>query len=51
MVFDNLEEEAWKKNYTGWLKQDLDTSDRWEPFAKYNTVKFNESTLDGGDLP
>lgn len=51
MVSDNLEQEAGKKNYIGWLNPDLDTSDRQEPFVKYNTVKFNESAMDGGNLP
>lgn len=30
-------QEAGKKNnYTGWLNQNTETSDRQEPFAKYN---------------
>lgn len=52
MVFDNMGQEAGKKNnYTGWLNQNIETSDRQEPFAKCNTVKFNESTMDGENLP
>lgn len=41
MVFNSMEGEAGKNNYTGWLNQDLKTSNRQEPFATYNTVKFN----------
>lgn len=39
-----MEQEAGKKNnYTGWLNQDLKASDRQEPVATCNTVKFNKN--------
>lgn len=40
-----MEGGAGKNNYTGWLNQDLKTSDRQEPFATSNTVKFNKNEL------